>query len=108
MPVREILQLGNPLLRQKAEALRDVDSAEAKSAVVDLRDTLRAFRESNRFGRAIAAPQIGISLRLLYVEMPDGPLSGPIFNPVITSQSSETLLLWDDCLSFPDLLVRLK
>ncbi|HMV46777.1 MAG TPA: peptide deformylase [Blastocatellia bacterium] len=109
MPVREILLLGNPQLWQPSSAITDVRAEETREIISDLAATLYDFRERQGFGRAIAAPQIGAQRRILFVKMTDesfGP--APLINPEIVRASSETMELWDDCFSFPDLMVRVR
>lgn len=76
-----------------------------QTVIEDLRDTLMDFRQRHGHGRAIAAPQIGVLKRLIYWH-PDPPHI--LINPVLEDFSPETFTLWDDCMSFPDLLVRLN
>jgi len=57
------------------------------------------------FGRAIAAPQIGVMKRLIYLNI-DKPII--IINPQFSQLSSEMIELWDDCMSFPNLLVKVR
>jgi peptide deformylase len=105
MAVREILLLGNPRLyqasppvdRQACRGLRDV--------VEDLHDTMMAFRRKYGAGRAIAAPQIGVMQRLIYVHI-QKPLV--IVNPQMTFIGSEGMEVWDDCMCFPELLVKVR
>ena len=107
MPAREILLLGNPQLWQPSLPIEDVRAAETRMVIGDLAATLAAFRAGHGFGRAIAAPQIGAQLRILFVNTSDGSFGpAPLINPVITRASEERMELWDDCFSFPDLLVR--
>lgn len=109
MPVREILLLGDDRLRREAVPVADVTAAEIRGAISDLGETLADFRLRNGFGRGIAAPQIGIDRRLLFVDMRDGSFGpAPLVNPRIVRASEETMELWDDCFSFPDLLVRVR
>jgi peptide deformylase len=79
------------------------DVARLGPVIQDLHDTLLDFRARYGAGRAIAAPQIGVMQRLVYlhVERP-----AVFLNPVLDRQSAETMELWDDCMCFPDLLVR--
>jgi peptide deformylase len=63
------------------------------------------FRARHGWGRAIAAPQIGVLKRIVYVNVDEPWL---IINPEITARSKEMMEIWDDCMSFPDLLVRLR
>jgi peptide deformylase len=108
MAVRDILQLGNPILYQAARVVDDPHDAGVQQTIKDLSDTLRAFREEHGFGRGIAAPQIGSLLRVIYIRMPDNSFDGPLINPVITHRSSESIEYWDSCFSFADLLVRVR
>jgi peptide deformylase len=104
MPVRRILQLGDPLLRAVSAAA--ATPAEASGVFRDLRDTLHAFQRTHGFGRGISAVQIGEPKRLIYIE-----LEGRAYclrNPLYEWQSAETFQLWDDCFSFPGLLVRVE
>jgi len=109
MPVREILLLGNPQLWQPSSLVTDVHAAEPRQIIGDLAATLSDFRERQGFGRAIAAPQIGAHQRILFVKMTDGSFGpAPLINPAIIRASEETMELWDDCFSFPDLMVRVR
>lgn len=108
MAVKEILKLGNPGLWKVCETVKSPDSAETRQIIQNLEDTLTDFKEKNGFGRAIAAPQIGILKRIIYVDFPKAKISGPLINPKIIWQSPEKIQLWDDCFSFPDLLVKVE
>jgi len=102
--VRRILKLGNPMLRRKCAEVEDPRSERATRVAGDLLDTLRDFRASHGYGRAIAAPQIGELVRIVVVET-DRPWT--LFNPKIVDRSG-TMKVWDDCFSFPGLVVRLE
>lgn len=104
MAVRRILQLGDPLLRQVSRPV--ADAAEAAKTLADLRDTLHEFRRTHGFGRGISAVQIGLLDRVIYIEF-EGE-TYPLINPVFDWQSEEKFALWDDCFSFPELLVRVE
>ena len=99
-----ILQLGDPRLH---EVCAPVDARASSTLVRDLADTLAAFRDEHGFGRAIAAPQIGVLSRVILVRVPSG-FAAALHNPTIDTCSDETFELWDDCFSFPDLLVRVR
>jgi peptide deformylase len=105
MPVREILLLGNPKLWEPSQPVTDIHSTETHETIADLASTLEAFRGSHGFGRAIAAPQIGAQRRIILVNI-DQPM--PLINPAIVEASTERMELWDDCFSFPDLMVRVS
>lgn len=105
MPVRDILQLGNPYLRERSVSITNVDAPEVRRAINDLGDTLGDFQQRNGFGRAISAVQIGIPYRLIYMHI-DKPVV--LVNPAITDFSDEKMILWDDCFSFPNLMVKVE
>jgi len=108
MSCKEILQLGNPLLWLESARVGDAKSSETGRLISDLSDTLAAFRETTGYGRGISAPQIGALRRVIFIRrVPEG-FSGPLVNPEIVWASSNTMELWDDCFSFPDLLVRVR
>jgi len=104
MPARRILQLGDPRLREISAPVPE--SADARPLFQDLRDTLHEFRRTYGFGRGISAVQIGESRRLIYIEFEGAAYA--IRNPEYEFQSEAKFRLWDDCFSFPDLLVYLE
>ncbi len=108
MPSRQILQLGNPMLFQESIPVEDVRSTEIEGIVRDLGDTLDAFREVTGYGRGIAAPQIGFLKRVIFIRMRPAGFSSPLINPEIVWASDGRIELWDDCFSFPDLMVRVS
>ena len=105
MPAREIRLLGNPILRKKCSPVKDVRSTETRECIADLKDTLAEFRAHNGFGRGITAPQIGTSRQIVYT---DFDYQGALINPKIIQRSRKTFTLWDDCFSFPDILVKVE
>ena len=108
MPERRILQLGDPTLWEKSQPIDDLSSSETASLIRDLSDTLAAFREATGFGRGIAAPQIGSLRRMIFIRMQPTGFCGPLINPEIVRASDDRIELWDDCFSFPDLMVRVS
>ena len=68
-------------------------------------ETVLDFRNKYGAGRAIAAPQIGLQKRIICLNI-DKPVA--IINPVLTNLSNEMFEVWDDCMSFPSLLVKVK
>jgi peptide deformylase len=103
MAIRRIIELGDPLLRSISRPV--TQPAEAAPVLDDLRDTLHEFQRTHGFGRGIAAIQIGVPLRLIYIEIHG--LRYELINPHITSTSEEKFRMWDDCFSFPNLMVQL-
>jgi peptide deformylase len=104
MSACRILQLGDPVLRAVSTPV--ATHAEAEGVFRDLRDTLHEFQRTHGFGRGISAVQIGVPKRLIYIEL--GGRAYCLLNPEYEWQSEEKFQLWDDCFSFPDLLVRLE
>jgi peptide deformylase len=105
MAVREILLLGNPKLYQVCEPVSRDQMEELMPVVTDLRDTLLDFRAHWGAGRAIAAPQIGVMKRIVYMEIDEPQV---LINPMLGNESAETIELWDDCMSFPELFVYVR
>ncbi|NEQ50854.1 MAG: peptide deformylase [Leptolyngbya sp. SIO3F4] len=103
MSARQIVLLGNPSLYEFSEEVREKELESLKPVVADLHDTLMAFRKQWGAGRAVAAPQIGVMKRLIYMHI-DSPVV--FINPYLEEQSEEMFDVWDDCMSFPDLLVK--
>lgn len=108
MAIKQILKLGDPGLWKKCQAVEDVKAPETKAVIRDLEDTLADFKKRNGFGRGIAAPQIGVLRRILFIDFPKEKISRLMINPRITWRSQERIQLWDDCFSFPDLLVKVE
>ena len=104
MPARRILQLGDPMLRMASTEVRDFTAA--RLVLGDLRATLREFQRTHGFGRGISAIQIGEPKRLIYLEFEGRPYS--LINPAFEWQSEEKFGMWDDCFSFPNLMVWLE
>lgn len=102
----KILLLGDPRLRQSCRPVTDFQSKEFREYGRRLKSALDRFRSEHGFGRAIAAPQVGIPLRMIAMNLGEG--SFLLVNPELTNPSAERFTLWDDCMSFPWLLVRVE
>lgn len=107
MTVREILKMGDPRLLRVAQPVTEFDSDEIHRLVTDMLDTMRAAD-----GAGLAAPQIGVDLRLVIFgtaapnpRYPDAPLvpRTVLLNPVITPLGDEEEEGWEGCLSVPGL-----
>jgi peptide deformylase len=109
MAVREVLEIGHPLLAKPADAVDPaaISSSEFQGRVDDMIDTMRACN-----GAGIAANQIGINARMFVVEVsadnPRYPFKPPIdltvlINPVISPISEHTFENYEGCLSVPGL-----
>jgi peptide deformylase len=107
MPVKTILQLGNPLLRQKAATVDDPRSREIQDLVRDLADTLAHWRSKTGYGRGIAAPQLGVPQRVIFLKLPEAD-PWPLINPEIIERSPEKIIVWDACLSFLSIFMQVE
>ena len=103
--IKEILKLGNPALYEISEEIKKEEKTLLSRWVADLHDTLMEYRRVHGAGRAIAAPQIGIKKRLLYMHT-DKPYV--FVNPSLSFPDEETYELLDDCMSFPGLVVKVR
>ena len=102
---REILLLGNPALYEISEEVKEEELELLRPVFEDMFDCIRGIRRDYGFWRAIAAPQIGIKKRLICM-LTDQPRV--IINPTLEPVGDELMELWDDCMSFPKLLVRVR
>jgi peptide deformylase len=107
MPVRPLLQLGDPLLREKSLPVADPISQEIRDLVTDLEDTLAHWRSSTGYGRGIAGPQIGVLQRVIFLKLP-GVEPWPLINPEIVECSEEKIIVWDACLSFLSIFMQVE
>jgi peptide deformylase len=108
--VREILRMGDPRLLRVAEPVRDFEGEGVRELLVDMFDTMRAAN-----GAGLAAPQIGVSLRVVIFGSDDTSARNPrypdadpvpqtvLINPVLTALSEEFEEGWEGCLSVPGL-----
>ena len=103
--IRPILLLGDPRLYEVSAAVEPHKLAALAPVVVDLHDTLMDYRARYGAGRAIAAPQIGVAKRLIYMCI-DTPVV--FVNPVLSFEDDDMMDVLDDCMSFPGLYVRLR
>lgn len=101
----DLLLLGDPRLYEKCDPVLESERHLIPRWVSDLHDVMEEIRAKYHFGRGIAAPQLGIMKRLIYLNI-DRPVV--IVNPELRDLSDELFELWDDCMSFPNLLVRVK
>ncbi|MEM9384940.1 MAG: peptide deformylase [Pseudomonadota bacterium] len=107
MAVQPILQLGTLRLFEPCQPLTQGDVERLNTQVQDLHDTMRAFQAEHGWGRAIAAPQIGVPWRIVAMRVgTDAPHT--FFNPVLDEHDANEVEYWEDCMSFPNLLVRVR
>ena len=104
MPVREVLRMGHPVLREKAKPVENLGSPELKALVADMKETMKAQN-----GAGLAAPQIGVSQRVVIFGVdtnPRYPDAEPVpftvlVNPKIVMLSRDVEEDWEGCLSVP-------
>jgi peptide deformylase len=102
--VSEIAQLGDQVLRLKAQAVIDVQSAEIQQIINTLQDTLATTQ-----GVGLAAPQISVSKQIIIIasrptlRYPTAPLMEPtvMINPAFQTLSETKEKDWEGCLSIP-------
>jgi len=97
----EILLLGNKELYQKSQMVQKGE--DLTDLIQNLHDTLMDYRCKHHAGRAIAAPQIGVKKRVIYYDTDQAIV---FINPVLTFPDDEKIEILDDCMSFPNLLVK--
>ena len=98
--------MGDPRLLARSQEVEDVSAPEIAALLTDMRDTMRAQN-----GAGLAAPQIGVGLRVVIFGMernPRYPDVEPVpytelINPVLTDLSTELEEAWEGCLSVPGL-----
>ena len=102
--IREVLRMGDPRLLQRSEEVKEFGTPELMALLADMRDTMAHLN-----GAGLAAPQIGVGLRVVIFgvhanprypdveEVPDTVL----INPVLTALGSEMEEGWEGCLSVP-------
>jgi peptide deformylase len=101
MAILKIRTLPNPVLRQKAKRVTKIDKSIQK-LIDDMIDTLRA--DPNRAG--LAAPQVGVLLRIAVIEVPEQKLV-TLINPEIVKKEGERIVQ-EGCLSVPGYFGEIK
>ncbi|BAW79829.1 peptide deformylase [Candidatus Nitrosoglobus terrae] len=106
MPVRTVLRMGHPFLNKIADPVITFDIPELNELVIDMFDTMAAYN-----GAGLAAPQIGVGLRVVifgaktnprYPQMEPVPVT-ILINPVIDPVEEVMEEGWEGCLSVPGL-----
>jgi peptide deformylase len=104
MAIREVLKMGDPRLLAIADPVREFGTAELENLLADMRDTMQDLN-----GAGLAAPQIGVGLRVVIFGMdynPRYPEADPVpytvlINPILTPIGSDMEDGWEGCLSVP-------
>ena len=95
---KPILILGNKALRKKASPVKVFQSQELAALIKDLSDTLLDAKRRFGYGRGIAAPQIGVSKRVVLIDMLG--FESSLINPKIVHTSKRKVEVWDSCFCF--------
>jgi len=106
MAVRRVLKMGDPLLYRRAEPLKGFNTPELDALVADMFDTMAALN-----GAGLAAPQIGVSQRVVIFSVESNPRypdvehvpTTVLINPILTPIGDEMEEGWEGCLSVPGL-----
>ncbi|MEF8700525.1 MAG: peptide deformylase [Candidatus Accumulibacter sp. UW26] len=104
--IRTVLRMGDPRLWQQARPVARFDTRELHRLIADMEDTMRHLD-----GAGLAAPQIGVDLRLVIFGVAGNPRypaaeevpATVLINPQLTPLSSEVEEGWEGCLSLPGL-----
>lgn len=104
MPVRPVLRMGDPILLQQAEPVTAFDTPELHALIQDMHDTMMAMD-----GAGIAAPQIGVGLRVVIFGVGHNPRYPDaeqvpytvLINPVLVPLGEQQEDGWEGCLSVP-------
>lgn len=106
MAAPKIRFIGDAIL-SRPSSLIDPLLPEVMSARKELHAALAWFRAQHGFGRAISAPQIGRPMRMIALNLGSGRPPFTMHNPQLLEMNG-SLTMWDDCMSFPDFLVRVQ
>ena len=102
--IREVLKMGDPRLLELARPVERFDAPELQALLTDMRDTM-----AHQNGAGLAAPQIGVGLRVVIFgvhanprypdveEVPDTVLINPVIEPLGAEMEED----WEGCLSVP-------
>jgi peptide deformylase len=101
MAVLSVRKYGDPVLRRRAKPVEAV-TPDIKRMIADMVDTMY-----DEVGLGLAAPQVGISLRLMVVGDDEGREARALINPVIAEQGGE-IVAEEGCLSIPGVFAPVR
>lgn len=101
-----ILKLGDPLLYEPSSPVQKEELPALQSKIDVLNELILEFRKTYGLGRGIAAPQIGLMKRIICLNLAGKRYT--IINPELSELSEERFELWDDCMCFPNLFVKVS
>lgn len=105
MAINDILLLGDPKLYEESVPVIKNELPDLLPQLNLMFNTVLDFRKKYGMGRAIAAPQIGLQKRIIALNI-EKPIA--MINPILSDLSNELFEVWDDCMSFPNLLVKVN
>ena len=96
--IKPIIQLGNEVLRKRSYPVENFQDRDLASLIKDLSDTLDDAKKRFGYGRGVAAQQIGVLKRVIFIDTRE--LKGSLVNPRVIWKSDRQIEVWDSCLSF--------
>ncbi|MFW7524328.1 peptide deformylase [Vibrio ostreicida] len=105
MKNKRILAFGEPSLHLPSKDV-DIKDPALPEQIDQLIAALTNFQFEYGWGRAMAAPQIGINKRVIALRINDNDLI--LINPIVTGKSADKMVVWDDCMSMPDIAVEVE
>lgn len=104
--IRDVLKMGDPRLLERARPAAQFDTPELHNLILDLRDTMKHLN-----GAGLAAPQIGVGLRVVIFGVQSNPRypngeeipDTVLINPAIEALGEQIEEDWEGCLSVPGL-----
>jgi len=102
--IREVLRMGDPRLLERSQPVEAFGTAQLRELIADMRDTMARLN-----GAGLAAPQIGVPLRVVIFGVTQNPRypdaeevpDTVLINPVVTPIGEEMEEAWEGCLSVP-------
>ena len=98
---REIVKYPDPVLKKKAEKVKEI-TPEVKKLIGEMKEIVRA--DETTVG--LAASQVGVSKRIIVVQIEKGPVA--FLNPEIVEKGKETEVMEEGCLSLPEIFLKIK
>ncbi len=102
MAILEIKKFNEPILREKCKKVEKVDK-KIRKLVIDMVQTMKKSQ-----GIGLAAPQIGVSKKVITVLDPENHRLLGLINPKILKKSKEKEMGEEGCLSFPGIFLKIK
>jgi peptide deformylase len=104
MAIRDVLRMGHPVLRERSRPVENLGTPELRELLQDMKDTMAA-----KNGAGLAAPQIGVSQRVVVFGVESNPRYPDaeevpytvLVNPKIVLLTKEVEEGWEGCLSVP-------